>query len=254
MMHGKGTSFDRLFDRATPSLGRGGDDEEKPSVHALFSAHLAGQFDLRAFAQALMDFHEVGLTQSSVRLLTSVDAASGRLSFAQFQRPLQDGPAVPMGGAGIANHFDDQAAAIIGDNCGDKVPPASFAPARLNTDISNDPFVKQGNLVEKQQAHGRKNPIVNSNRVSVGNPLQASRSSQGPNDGPREAAQRATRCFIDGEIDRREYEAFLSEVGVRMSQESDLQRLIASHSQAGDGNFAKFSSALRNELAKVGVA
>ena len=59
--------------------------------------------------------------------------------------------------------------------------------------------------------------------------------------------QTATRMFVSGELDRREYESFLSKSGVQLSDESEVRKLIVRHEKVGDGKFHSLSQALRRE-------
>lgn len=64
---------------------------------------------------------------------------------------------------------------------------------------------------------------------------------------PREAVQTATRMFVSGDLDRREYEGFLLKSGVQLHGESEVQKLIVSHEKVGDGKFLSLSRALNRE-------
>lgn len=254
-----GTSFDKIFNRA------GEHDPKKEgtvlSVHELFSAAMRDELPLRSFAQALVEFHNIRLTQSAVRLLTSTDAASGRLSFSQFQKALQeeDGPTV---GAGLPSAFTDQAAAIVFDNSGAPTPvpyPAQTgSTSKPSTDISADDFLKREAQVARQAKGAfRDNPVIATNSASAGNPLARAPQSQVDQDDPygiRQMANSATRMYISGELRRREYEDFLQKFGVHVLAESELGRLIKTHEQTGAASFLQLSRALQREIAAVETA
>lgn len=256
MFQGAGTSFDKIFDRAgcQPQPGQ----EDKPGIHMLFSALMRGDLEIHGFAQALYHHHNQPLTRAAYRLLTSIDGQSGRLNFAAFQRALQDtesGIADIAAGAPIVRQ--DQAAAIIRDNCGEPVPAPEFVGAKCKSDINQDVMVQQFNRVSALQAAGRNNPIIASNRVSAGNPLVGRQQSPrgGAEDASaKEAAQTVTRMFMDGECNRKEYEEYIARLGVRLTHDCDLQRLIVAHERTQDGSFAKFMQALQKELSKAGCA
>eukprot|EP00927_Polykrikos_kofoidii_P062802 TRINITY_DN57607_c0_g1_i1.p1 TRINITY_DN57607_c0_g1~~TRINITY_DN57607_c0_g1_i1.p1 ORF type:complete len:283 (+),score=44.66 TRINITY_DN57607_c0_g1_i1:84-932(+) len=255
------SSFDKIFARDAPGSAAPGErgEGDVPTVHELFSAVMRNELGMRDFAQALAELHNIGLTPAAVRLLASVDATSGRLSFAQFQRALQDnGGGVPLGGgAGLANQFQDQAAAIITDNSGQPVPVSQTDAKKANTDISADAYVRQHKIVSSVQANRgafSANPVRKTNTASAGNPLAPRSSSPAGGEqeevASREALQTATRIYVGGELSRGEYEGFLTRFGVDLGGDSDLQRLIASHEQVGDGNFIKIFQAVKRELAK----
>lgn len=253
MQRGDPSSFDRIFGR-----NQGGGDET-PSVHELFSAVMRDQLSLQEFAKLLVQMHGVRLTPAAVRLLSSVDASSGQVSFSQFQRTMQqEGDAA--GGAGKPNVFTDHAKAIITDNTGaPEAPPTHAAPAKHSTDISIDPFVKQSQRIEHAQAKGsfQSNPVVRTNRASVGNPMaMCAEPAQRPQDsedpyGAREMANTATRMYVTNELDRKGYEQFLDRFGIKLKAESELHRLILAHEKVGDGKFANFSRALQREMAEA---
>mmetsp|Transcript_106990 Transcript_106990/g.300971 ORF Transcript_106990/g.300971 Transcript_106990/m.300971 type:complete len:275 (+) Transcript_106990:60-884(+) len=249
MAHG-GNSFDRLFSRANPS-GAGGVDDDTPPVHELFKLAMQGELPMRGFEEALAELHGIRLSPAASRLLSSVDATSGRLSFAQFQRALHDSSGETITEAGKPNNFVDQASAIISDNCGAPVPGPTFAAPKVSTDISADPFVARKREIAKGQASGpfSDNPVVPTNKVSRDNPLAQHRQSHGPQDESREVGQTATRMFVAGELNRREYEEFLANNGIILSRDSELAKLVASHEAVGDGNFMQLSRALQRELA-----
>lgn len=251
------TSFDRIFAR---SAGEVEGEGSPPSVHELFTAVMRDELDLGRFAEALEVLHGVRLTPTAIKLLSSTDGRSGRLQFSQFQRALQDDSGDNDMGAGKASIFKDQAKAIIADNCGEAVAPDRVAVAKVHTDISKDEFVKQKVRVEMAQARGPgpgSNPVVPTNRVSLGNPLVAARvDATGSDAGKEESATRdmantATRMFISGELNRKGYEDLLGRVGVKLTAESELQRMILSHEKVGDGRFVPLSRALQRELGAV---
>mmetsp|Transcript_49721 Transcript_49721/g.78709 ORF Transcript_49721/g.78709 Transcript_49721/m.78709 type:complete len:265 (-) Transcript_49721:93-887(-) len=252
MARGQVNSFDRIFSRPGRHEGENG---SPPSVHELFSAAMRDEITLRDFAEALASCHNIRLTAASVRLLTSVDATSGRLSFSQFQRALQE-PDVIECGAGKPLTIADQASAIISDNSGVPMPraaPSQLSTHRPATDISVDPFIKQQVLLERAAQKGPfpGNPVVQTNQVSVGNPLVEQRQQQ-----PRhedlysgdEMANTATRMFVGGDLSREDYESFLTKCGVHLGSESELRRLIIAHEKVGNGNFMQFKRALNREI------
>eukprot|EP00931_Biecheleriopsis_adriatica_P000925 TRINITY_DN101089_c0_g1_i1.p1 TRINITY_DN101089_c0_g1~~TRINITY_DN101089_c0_g1_i1.p1 ORF type:complete len:291 (-),score=57.75 TRINITY_DN101089_c0_g1_i1:99-905(-) len=259
------SSFDRVFARQPGSDKR--DPGEPPSVHELFAMAMRDELPLPQFVEALVELHGVRLTPGAARLLSSVDAASGRLSFSQFQKALQEGASMgqPQIQAGLPNVFQDQAHAIIADNCGQAVPPESRKGelGRLATDISKDPFVKAGQRIEKVQARGpfSGNVVLQTNNTSAGNPLanreeaQIAEAPGGDAEDPygmRDMTRTATRMFVSGELDRAGYEKFLARIGLVPGPETDLFKLIASHERAGDGSFATLSRAVTGELARAG--
>lgn len=252
------SSFDKIF-------GAGGEaaqgDDDKTSMHELFSMTMRDDLTLRDFAQALREMHGVVLTPAAARLLSSTDANSGRLSFAQFQRALQDGGSRDSGGAGTRTNFSDQAAAIMADNAGAPVPashPAQTgATAKHNTDISKDPYIKRQVAMARGQAAGpfSDNPVVQTNRVSAGNPLAAQSPVQEEDPyGVQNMANTAVRMYVTGELPRREFEKFLVRLGLTGEGESELGRLIESHDRIGDGNFAKMSRSLKREITLADAA
>jgi hypothetical protein len=259
MARGQVNSFDRIFSRPVKSDGENG---SPPSVHELFSAAMRDEMTLRDFAEALASCHGIRLTSAAVRLLTSVDATSGRLSFSQFQRALQE-PDTLQVGAGLPLNISDQASAIISDNSGVPMPraaPSQLSANRPATDISADPFIKQQVALERAAAKGPfpGNPVVQTNQASVGNPLVEQRQPQARHEedmyGGDEMANTATRMFVGGDISRIEYESFLTKCGVQMGPESELRRLITAHEKVGNGNFMQFKRALtrETELADAG--
>lgn len=254
MARGQLNSFDRIFSR--PSNGRDGENGSPPSVHELFSAAMRDEITLRDFAEALASCHGIRLTSAAVRLLTSVDATSGRLSFTQFQRALQEPEDGLECGAGKPLTIADQASAIISDNSGRPMPraaPSQLSAHRPATDISADPFIKQQVLLERAAAKGPfpGNPVVQTNQASAGNPFVAQRQPQAQNEelyGGEEMANTATRMFVGGDLSREEFEGFLTKCGVQMSPESELRRLITTHEKVGNGNFMQFKRALNREM------
>jgi hypothetical protein len=162
----------------------------------------------------------------------------------------------------------DQASAIISDNSGAPVPMGACPAAKVATDISADPFIKQQVLIERAAAKGpfAGNPVVQTNHASVGNTLARHAAvrdsrSQYARGSPtsaedeaydsREMANTATRMFVGGELNRRDYESFLTKFGVRLNAESELARLISAHEKVGDGNFVQFTRALKRELETI---
>uniref|UniRef100_A0A7S1MF69 Uncharacterized protein n=1 Tax=Alexandrium catenella TaxID=2925 RepID=A0A7S1MF69_ALECA len=248
------TSFNRIF--GGEDGGAGGD---KPSVHELFAAAMRDEMSLPHFAQALVSMHGVRMTPSAARLLSSVDAASGRLSFAQFQKALTEDIGDDPGQAGRPNVFQDQAKAIIEDNLGAPSAPSTAVPVKHSTDISADSFVRQRHRVEQFQAQGpfSANPVRKTNTASAGNPLAAGpaeEQSRGePEDtyGYRAMANTATRMFVAGELDRPGYEKFLRRFGVQLTPECELQRLVIRQASTGDCKFTDLSRALQRELARL---
>jgi len=249
---GPETSFDKIFGGAAAAAPAADKDEEKPSVNALFTALMRDELGFAAFEELLHAMHNITLTGAAVRLLHSTDATSGRLKYQQFQKALAEGGYEESDVAGKPNLLKDQAGAIIADNSGAAVPGPRYAAPKVHTDISVDDFAKQHSKVARnQQAKGAfaSNPVVQSNQVSSGNPLAQSRAANAPVDDDREVGQVATRMYASGELNRREYEEFLAGIGVALSRESELLRLIISHEKVGDGNFLKLSKALQSELA-----
>eukprot|EP00416_Gambierdiscus_australes_P019542 CAMPEP_0171065770 /NCGR_PEP_ID=MMETSP0766_2-20121228/7036_1 /TAXON_ID=439317 /ORGANISM="Gambierdiscus australes, Strain CAWD 149" /LENGTH=258 /DNA_ID=CAMNT_0011521897 /DNA_START=54 /DNA_END=830 /DNA_ORIENTATION=+ len=254
---GPTTSHNRIFGGG----GSDGPEDEKPSVHELFSAAMRNELNLQQLAQALSALHGIHLTPAAARLLLSVDAASGRLTFAQFQKSLLLEEGGDVGEAGRPNVFEDQAKAIIEDNLGEPVAPRVGDPAKHSTDISADPFVKQRRHMEQSQARGpfSANPVMDTNRPSMGNPLVASRAprEEAPEDswdGAREMANTATRMFVGGELDGAGYEKFLRRFGVQMTPECELHRLVLRQQRTGDCKFVDIMRALQRELARTAAA
>lgn len=248
------SSFGRVFPGGEPGqLGAGRQqDSGLPTVHQLFVAAMRDELPLRQFADALHELHGIRLTPAAAKLLSSTDAASGRLAFSQFQRALQDTSGDWEVGAGRPVSFEDQAAAIIRDNCGSPAPPLlGGCVAKQNTDISADAFVKQQVRLSKGQARGPfgDNPIMKSNRVSAGNPVAERVASPAPPSDPRlEHMGLASRMFVSGEIEALEYEAALREVGLIIDEDSELKRLINVHITTGNVNFTALSRALQREF------
>lgn len=254
---GVGTSFDKIFSRADPDPKEGKD--AKPKVHDLFMSVCRDELSLENFSEALYGWHNIMLTQAAVRLLQSIDAQSGRLSFAQFQRALQEDDAPLDGGAGLGIKYADQASAIIMDNCGAPIPGMTVAQGKALTDISADSFVRAKQRVQVMQGRGafNSNPVMKTNKPSQGNPMnQMDRAHSPPIRGAmgamkaamaedREVIINATREFVGGDIPRREYESVLAQAGIPLTRESELQKLILSHDQVGDGNFLQMNKALQ---------
>jgi len=258
-----GSSFDRILGRQ-PGSNSVRQEGEPPSVHELFAMTMRDELPLPQFMQALVQLHNVRVTPAAARLLSSVDASSGRLSFAQFQKALQDDPDNSRE-AGRPVQIQDQAHAIISDNSGSALAPEPRGSAgKQMTDISKDDFVKAGQRIGKIQARGpfTGGIVRNSNETSNGNPL-AARDETGyasmPGDdagedayGVREMSATATRMFVSGEMGREDYEKFLARLGIVPGPESDLVKLIVSHDRAGDGSFTALSRAVTAELSRAG--
>uniref|UniRef100_A0A7R9ZYN8 EF-hand domain-containing protein n=1 Tax=Pyrodinium bahamense TaxID=73915 RepID=A0A7R9ZYN8_9DINO len=251
MQRGEPTSFSRIFGGGTD--GSAG-DQRPPSVHELFSAAMRDDLSLPHFAQALVSLHGVRLTPAASRLLSSVDATSGRLTFAQFQKALAQDSDGESCKAGLPSAFQDQAKAIIEDNLGAPSAPPPAAAAKHSTDISADPFVRQQRQLEKRETHGpfSGNPVRKTNAVSAGNTLAAPhQESRGDRDeGALCLANTATRMFVSGELDRMGYEKFLRRFGLQLTPESELQRLVVRQEQTGDCPFAELAKAFQRELAR----
>jgi hypothetical protein len=255
MQQGCPTSFSRIFGAGGDGRGETAEEASTPSVHELFAAAMRDELTLRQFAEALVQLHGIRLTPGAMRLLSSVDATSGRLSFSQFQRALQEDGDAP-GEAGKKTVFRDQAHAIIRDNDGAPSAPPKTEPVKHATDISADPFMRQKARVEKvSQSRGSygANPVVPTNRASAGNPLVAQRleaESNASEDayGDRDMANTAVRMFVSGDLDRKGFEDFLERFGVQLKAESDLQRLVLAHEKVGDGSFLQVSRALQKEI------
>mmetsp|Transcript_39659 Transcript_39659/g.72365 ORF Transcript_39659/g.72365 Transcript_39659/m.72365 type:complete len:227 (-) Transcript_39659:46-726(-) len=169
----------------------------------------------------------------------------------------------PQVGAGLPMIISDQASAIISDNSG--APAAAAAPSqsctrRPATDINLDPFIKAQHRLERTTNKGQmSNPVVQTNKVSPGNPFASAagtRSEAGPEDpyAEREMANTATRMFVAGELSQVDYEKFLEKFGVQLESTSELARLIASHGKVGDGNFVQMSRALKREIEALNEA
>mmetsp|Transcript_45475 Transcript_45475/g.134596 ORF Transcript_45475/g.134596 Transcript_45475/m.134596 type:complete len:280 (+) Transcript_45475:110-949(+) len=278
-MKSKGNSFENIFGSGGPGTPKGGGaagaegGDEPTSIHKLFTAAMRGDLSLPLFAQELRDVHGLGITQAAARLLTSVDAGCGRLTFAQFQKAMQDeGDGYSQGGAaGGKTKYVDSACAIIEDNCGEaRAPQPVQSTHRISTDISSDvtELLQQRTRVEKvAQAGGafRTNPVRNTNTVSRGNPMMQLREEppqpMGGADpdgddayGSREMANTATRMYVGGEIDKHAFEKFLAGTGMVLAKDSEVRKLIDRHEKTGDGKFVAFSKALQAELAKVQAA
>lgn len=244
------TSFSRIFGGG--SSADEGDDT--PSVHVLYSAHMRGELALPQFREALRCLHNIRLPPAAERLLQSVDAASGRMPFSQFQKSLGNEGVILGQQAGRPNVFTDQAKAIIEDNLGAPSAPSRAAPAKHSTDISADVYVRQQTRLDKAQARGpfNSNPVMRTNKPSGANPLIALRreeaerssASQDPSD-PRELAYAATRMFISGDLDRSGYEDLAQRLGADLSPESELQRLILKQDRTGDCKFTDLARALQ---------
>jgi len=261
------SSFDRILGRQPGSAGR--DEGQPPSMHELFTMAMSDQLPLPQFAEALMEFHGVRLTPAAAKLLSSVDAGSGRLSFSQFQKALQDQGHGRGPQAGLPVHFQDQAQAIIEDNSGMPQAPIAREAGALgkpHTDISNDAFVKASQQISKVQARGAfsGNVVRPTNEASPGNPFTSlgdATYADLPENvdmkedpyGVRDMSRTATRMFVSGEINRQGYEKFLTRLGLVPAPESDLRKLIISHERTGDGSFAALSRALTTEMARAGL-
>lgn len=266
---GVGSSFDTLFGQDSSGGGEGDEADGPPSVHKLFNDALddrqglnrtCRKLSLPQLARALFELHGVHLTPAAAKLLSSVDAASGRLSFAQFQRALQQGDAGPLGGAGQRTVFKDQARAIIADNCGAPSAPPPQCSTKLSTDISaeREAFNRSSKVVEKGQSKGAfaANPVLKTNKASRTNPMLGSGGGAPSEEdacGAREMAQTATRMYVSGELDRAGFEKFLIRCGIALEAESELSRLINNHERTGESKFVDFARALQRELAKAGA-
>lgn len=258
---GGGNTFDRLFSRATAG---GNEEENKPSVHEMFSAFMGEQISLRAFAEALLEYHEIHITQEAAELMMSNDAASGRVSFQQFQRALQGFGGIPLDAtAGKANTYKDAASGIITDNSGDPILGSQPQPKGVQkTDISNEPYIKAVHQAQKNAIgpRGTKNPVMLTNDCSYGNPMVATstaasmpapvRAQEGGKDdyGAKEMAQTAARMYIGGELNKREFEKYLERLGVPLRMETELQKLIFKQDSTGGVKFLELSRAIQREM------
>jgi len=268
MARSQPNSFDRVFARG-PEAGPAAtqkvreQDEGVPSVHELFNAHMRGSLDLQDFAEQLFNIG-IPLTPAAARLIESVDATSGQLSFKLFSQALAD-DSMAFGGAGLPMIIKDQASAIITDNSGSAAPrkaPSESNAARPSTDISLDPFIKQQVRIERAQANKPAfsgNPIKQTNNTSAGNPFAGPsyRSPAGNHhgnneedaNGSREMVNSATRMFVSGDVSRQDYEHLLMKCGVNLGAESELRRVICAHEKSGDSNFSQFMRVVHRELA-----
>jgi len=253
-------TFDRLFSRAST----GGEEESKPSVHELFSAFMSEQISLRAFAEALLEYHEIHITHEAAQLMMSNDAASGRVGFQQFQRALQGG-GFPLGGsAGKANTYKDQASKIIADNSGPAAVGSQPPPKpHTKSDISNEPYIKAVHQAQKNAVgpRGTKNPVVLTNNCSHGNPMVTNQleatmpqaaggpASEDDSYGAQQMANTAARMYLSGEIDKREFEKYLERLGVPLRMETELQKLIFKQDSTGGVKFLELSRAIQREMA-----
>jgi len=247
------SSFEKIFG-AGPPLGNhiaASNDGSKPlSVHALFSATVREEISLRELAEVLYSLHNIQITHAAARLVQSTDFSSGRVSFQQFQKALQDS-SEPLGDAGLPNHFKDQAAAIIEDNSGPAIAPSIGSTRRPSTDISADPFLKREKVIQKGAARGpfESNPVLKTNKVSAGNPMAMKSAPAKENPyGVREMGNAATRMFVSGEMSRQEYEAFFVKIGIQPLIGSELRKLVCSHERTGNGNFVQLTRALNFEI------
>jgi hypothetical protein len=251
---GKG-SFERLFQRDDTGV----DADRPPSVHELFAASMRDEITLQQLREALVDVHGLEITPAADRLLSGVDAASGRLSFADFQRAMSQADGSAGGGAGKPVQYTDQAKAIISDNSGAAAPAPSVVAKKQHSDISNDAFVIRKTEVDKRfAAKGEwgSTPVLRTNQVSEGNPLAARVGALLPGEDssePRDMANTATRMFVSGELDAASYEQFLEGLGVGLSDRSEIRRLITAQKQTGDGSFTRLSRAVQAELARSGA-
>lgn len=243
---GEPSSFNRIF-----GSGPGPEAaDEIPSVHELFLATVRDQMSVQQLAEMLEGYHQIRLTPAAVKILSSVDAASGRLNFAQFQRALADDDGGDTGQAGRANIFQDQAKAIIEDNFGSPAAPPSAQSRKQSTDISADTFIKAQRQIEKGQARTNTfNPVRKTNDASRGNPIAQRLAEQVPEDAVGSAiTHTATRMYVSGELDRKGYEKFLRRYGVDVKPESQLHKLICGHEKVGDGKFHEFTKAVQREI------
>lgn len=241
------------FGRVLPAEQQTGAGQESglPTVHQLFVAAMRDELPLRQLADALYELHGIRLTPAAARLLSSTDAASGRLAFSQFQRALQDTLGDFEVGAGRPNTFEDQAAAIIRDNNGSKAPPApATGLGKQNTDISADAFVKQQARLAKGKDRGPfgDNPVLKTNRPSAGNPLASRQDEPATRPAQRlEHAAAASRAFVSGDVGAPEYEEFLRRLGLPLAEDGELMRLIGAQVRSGNVNFTQLSRALHRE-------
>mmetsp|Transcript_68842 Transcript_68842/g.165254 ORF Transcript_68842/g.165254 Transcript_68842/m.165254 type:complete len:270 (-) Transcript_68842:74-883(-) len=255
-----GSSFERLFPRAGGPLADKTGNDAPPSVHELFSATMRDEMTAMDLAQALAVYHSIRMSPAAMRLMTSVEATSGRLPFSQFQKALQSGGPIDEDaasqGAGLRSKFQDQAKAIISDNAGVPCPsedPLAKGATKPSTDVTESELLKQQRLVQKIQAQGpfSSNPVVATNHVSRGNPLAELGAHGGAEEDPygiRAVVNTLTREFIGGEMTRGEFERFIAKLGVELKPDSDLSRLIVSHASVSDGDFRQMSRALQREV------
>ncbi|CAE7843393.1 CAMK2A [Symbiodinium microadriaticum] len=235
------SSFERVFPRSGTESAPVQPSGDAPSVHELFAMALREELPLPELAEALSRLHGIRMTVAAARLLSSVDAGSGRLSFSQFQRALQEDSA-PLAEAGVPNVFVDQAKAIIADNCGSPLPPEDRRGDhnRPRTDISNEDFVKAGIFASRVQAQGpfRGSVLVPTNDASAANPLAQRVPAESADD-------ELAGMYIGGELDRSGYEQYLSQIGLGLDLE--VQKLIATHERAG----VSFSALCRAVMAAL---
>mmetsp|Transcript_16275 Transcript_16275/g.35620 ORF Transcript_16275/g.35620 Transcript_16275/m.35620 type:complete len:261 (+) Transcript_16275:100-882(+) len=249
------SSFERLFPRSSSSAGA--DEGEIPSVHELFAATLRDELTLQSFAEALASLHGIRMTPAAAHLMSSVDAGSGRLSFVQFQRALQE-DADHAGQAGRPVAFKDHAAAIIADNSGLPKPAPRASAMKHSTDISADPFVRALHRTSRDHEKGefQSNPVMRTNRVSAGHPLAAARAPSGSveqESGVRELANTSTRLFVSGKLSSEDYIQQLEGMGVQVTPDGELHRLIV-RVQVGDVSFAQLSRAVQREIGQANAS
>jgi len=247
-MRQNGTSFERLFGGAAPP------QRSKPSVQELFAATMRGELSTDELIQSL-EMSDIRLTPAAHRLLFSVEAESGTLSYVTFQRALQDHsmPTTPSSGAGMKTMFHDQAKAIISDNAGKPVPllhPAQTGETmKYNTDISADPFIRRQVAVERaQKGPFSSNPVIRTNHPSEENPLLEKPDVRDPNS-VREVANNATRMYLGGQLNREEFVQYIGRFGVRA--DGELCKLMKAHEEFGSGSFHNFSRVLQREIASA---
>lgn len=212
---------------------------------------------LRDFAEVLATYHSIHIPPACVKLLMSVDAASGHISFSQFQRALGQGGS-EAGQAGKPIIFQDQAKSIIEDNSGrPDAPPRITGSGKFSTDISADSFVRRKVELDRTYVSGdfSSNPIEDTNFASVGNPLvERLRDPSGQSEelyGAREMANTATRMFLNAELDQLGYEQFLDRLGVQITEENGLKKLISTQQRSGSCTFQQFSKILQRELGRI---
>jgi len=268
------TSFDKILGRQPGSNVR--PEGEPPSMHELFAMTMREELTLPQFMQALAQLHNVRVTPAAARLLSSIDASSGRVTFAQFQRALQEDLDTHALTHGMRIHILDQAHAIMEDNLGPPLPPEPrIGAGKHMTDINQDEVVKACQRIGKIQAKGAFSCglIGNTNEASYGNPFRARTEAaiaeaevpfQRPDDvlrpekaeddyGLRQMGANATRMFVNGDLDKKGFEKFLARCGIVPDRDSDLWRQIICHNE-GSGSFTKLSLAVDRELSRAAAS